>query len=333
MLPGNTSFPSLHLPRVYSVYNLVSSSVEGSDLTRPFYCAISRKYGKRPIFLISGLFAIIGAAIGQGANTYEKLLAARIVQGFSTSPYESLIIAAVGDMYFVHQRGIRIALINFILNSASSLASIICGQVTAGLGWVWLFHLLQIITCAQWILMFLFCPETTYNRDHSYDIDTVQEDKLGELVETEQRREQKGGEETMTTTGGGEKPSSSGNGSASPPRHINVPKKKTFVQQLAFYNGKFTNDNIFLLVASPFVTLLNVGAAWSTICSGLLTTWYVTSAIIQAGIFFGPPWGYNAAQIGYLSTGPFVGGMIGSAIIAFTTDPFVKWLTRRNKGI
>jgi hypothetical protein len=239
-------------------------------------------------------------------------------------------------MYFVHQRGLRIALINFILNSASSLASIICGQVTAGLGWVWLFHLLQIITCAQWVLMFLFCPETTYNRDHSYDIDTVQEDKLGELVETEQRREQKGGEEIMTTATTGttaEKPSSSGTSSAYPPRQINVPKKKTFVQQLSVYNGKFTNDNIFLLVISPFVTLLNVGAAWSTICSGLLTTWYVTSAIIQAGIFFGPPWGYNAAQIGYLSTGPFVGGMVGSAIIAFTTDPFAKWFTRLNKGI
>lgn len=242
-------------------------------------------------------------------------------------------------MYFVHQRGLRISLINFILNSASSLASIICGQVTAGLGWVWLFHLLQIITCTQWVLMFLFCPETTYNRDHSYDIDTVQEDKLGELVETEQRREQKGEESTATPTEGVvEKHESSSEaagsgGSASPPRRLNVPKKKTFVQQLAVYNGKFTNDNVLLLVASPFVTLLNVGAAWSTICSGLLTTWYVTSAIIQAGIFFGPPWGFNAAQIGYLSTGPFVGGMVGSAIIALTTDPAAKWFTRLNKGI
>jgi hypothetical protein len=59
----------------------------------------------------------------------------------------------------------------------------------------------------------------------------------------------------------------------------------------------------------------------------------VTTAIIQAGIFAGPPWNFDAAQIGYLSTGPFVGGAVGSAIIAFTTDPSAKWLTRLNKGI
>ncbi len=69
---------------------------------------------------------------------------ARVVQGFSTSAYESLIIAAVGDLYFVHQRGLRVAIINFILNAASSLASIICGQVFQSLGYLWLFHLFQI---------------------------------------------------------------------------------------------------------------------------------------------------------------------------------------------
>jgi len=78
--------------------------------------------------------AIIGIAVGQGAKDYHTLLAARILQGFSTSAFESLLIAAVGDMFFVHQRGIRVAFITFILNAASSLAAIICGQVTAGLG-------------------------------------------------------------------------------------------------------------------------------------------------------------------------------------------------------
>jgi hypothetical protein len=60
---------------------------------------------------------------------------------------------------------------------------------------------------------------------------------------------------------------------------------------------------------------------------------YVGSAIILAGIFSGPPWNFNAAQIGYLGTGPFVGGLIGSLFCGFTGDYFIKIMTKRNKGV
>lgn len=125
-----------------SGYNLLAAGASG-----PFVCAFSRKYGKRHVFIISTLFDIIGTAICEANISYKYLLAGRIVQGFSTSAYESLIIASVGDMYFVHQRGLRIAVINFILNAASSLSSIICGQVYQNLGYLWLFHLFQIFCC------------------------------------------------------------------------------------------------------------------------------------------------------------------------------------------
>jgi hypothetical protein len=167
--------------------------------------------------------------------------------------------------------------------------------------------------------MFFFCPETTYIRNHAYDIDQVKDDKLEQLAETEHRHDQKtDGEAARIQT-------------ISPTRPVRP--KKTFVQELAIFTGTYSHDNYIKLVAGPFVTLLNLGACWSTICSGLLTAWYVTSAIIQAGIFAGPPWNFGASQIGYLSTGPFVGGVVGSAMIALTSDPVAKWMTKKNKGI
>jgi hypothetical protein len=62
-------------------------------------------------------------------------------------------------MYFVHQRGLRIAVVNFVLNAASSLASIICGEVFADLGWLWLFQMFQIFFVFPFVAMFLFYPE------------------------------------------------------------------------------------------------------------------------------------------------------------------------------
>jgi MFS family permease len=117
---------------------------------------------------------------------YNYLLAARIVQGFSTSAFESLMIPSIGDIYFVHQRGTRVAFQNFIQNSASSLASI-CGQVFASLGWLWLFHMFQIFLVVQFVLMFLFCPETTYLRDVRYETDLVVNEKLDELAKIKER--------------------------------------------------------------------------------------------------------------------------------------------------
>jgi fructose-specific phosphotransferase system IIC component len=69
------------------------------------------------------------------------------------------------------------------------------------------------------------------------------------------------------------------------------------------------------------------------VASNLTISRYVGSAIILAGIFSGPPWNFNASQIGYVGFGPFIGGMIGSIITGFTADWVIKWLTRRNKGV
>jgi len=62
----------------------------------PFYCALSRKFGKRPIFVFSALMGVIGTAIAEGSDSYNSLLAARVVQGFSISAFESLLVAVIG---------------------------------------------------------------------------------------------------------------------------------------------------------------------------------------------------------------------------------------------
>ncbi|KAJ9619323.1 hypothetical protein H2203_008652, partial [Taxawa tesnikishii (nom. ined.)] len=315
-----------------SGYNLLAAGCIG-----PFICALSRKYGKRPIYLVSTLFDIIGTAIGESKISYEYLLAARIVQGLSTSAFESLIVATVGDIYFVHERGLRISVINFILNAASSLASIICGQVFASLGWLWLFHLFQIFLVIQFVLMFLvsplaydkrlfgkkltarqFCPETTYLRDVRYETDMTQDEKLEELAHIEEAH-QKGIEEKQE-------------GQAVAQAAYTVPPKKSFVQELAVFTGVYHHDWIFKDIFGPFLTLLNPAACYAVIASGILNSWYVGSAIIQSGIFSGPPWNFNAAQVGYLGAGPFLGGMIGSIFTAVASDPIIKWMGKKNNG-
>lgn len=291
-----------------SGYNLLAAGCIG-----PIVCACSRKYGKRPVFLASTLLDIIGTAIGESKISYEYLLAARIIQGFSTSAFESLIVATVGDMYFVHQRGLRISLINFILNSASSLASIICGVVFADLGWLWLFHLFQVFLVIQFVAMFLFCPETTYLREAKLELDLVKEGQVEETVKEKRRVTVEHIDEAA--------------------RPAAAPPKKTFVQSLAMFTGIYSRDSIFKFLFGPFITLLNPAACYAVIASGLLNSWYVGSAIIISGIFSGPPWNFGPAQVGYIGAGPFIGGMLGSIVVGWGSDPVVKWMSKKNSGV
>lgn len=181
----------------------------------------------------------------------------------------------------------------------------------------------QIFLVVQFTLNVLFAPETTYIRDAQYDIDQNREENFEELVKTERRRGHLDAETGLKQT-------TSTNEASTMPA---IPKKKTFVQEMAVYTGVYAKDNILKYILGPFITLLNPAACYATITSGLLNAWYVGTAIIAAGIFSAPPYNFGPSGIANIGIGPFIGGIIGSTVIALTSDPVAKYLTRLNKGV
>lgn len=63
--------------------------------TGPIICALSRKYGKRPFLIASSLFGLLGTIVASAVNSYDGLLAGRIIQGGSMYVYISLGLALV----------------------------------------------------------------------------------------------------------------------------------------------------------------------------------------------------------------------------------------------
>jgi hypothetical protein len=87
------------------------------------------------------------------------------------------------------------------------------------------------------------------------------------------------------------------------------------------------------MVLSSILIMTNVGASWVIFISGLLVAWYVAVAVVSAQLFYAPPYLFNAASVGYTSTGPLIGGIIGATFCSMVMDPMLKFLTRRNKGV
>ena len=229
----------------------------------------------------------------------------------------------IGDLFFVHQRGTFMTLIQFILGAASNFSAIIVGPIATNLGWRYLFHILIPFTALEVILLYFFVPETSYNRDHRYDIDELSQDNLADLAAVEQRHAHMGekSEDDMvkieTTT-------------STPP---GLRQKKTFVQELAIFTGTYSEDNLLQLSIAPFAVCANVAVLWMVIVTGGLTAFFVAQSYVMAQIFQAPPYLLSAAGVGYLSVGPFLGGLLGSIILGGSLDPLIKWCAKKNKGV
>ncbi|KAF2201000.1 MFS general substrate transporter [Delitschia confertaspora ATCC 74209] len=300
-----------------SGYMLLVTSCMG-----PFVCAISRKYGKRPVLLVSSLFAMIGTIVGSATSSYKGFLACRIIQGAAISAFESLGVAIIGDLIFLHHRGYFMTIFQFTLGVITNLTSIVTGPIATNLGWKYLFHIMIAFSAFETIILFLFVPETSYNRDPLYDIDeavAAHSLSMGNSSGKAQKVETEICPESMST---------------SSPTPRSYPPKKTFTQELSLWSGQiYSHEPFYKLVLAPFLILTNLTVLWFVLITGGLAVLLVSTSMVTPQIFMAPPYSLNPAGIGYLSTGPVVGGIVASLLVGSTGDPLVKWCAGRNEGV
>jgi MFS family permease len=75
----------------------------GVGVAATLFVPSGRIWGKRHLFVLGTVLLIVTSAWGGGSGySYKSLVAARVFQGVATAPFESLVNAAVGDLYFVH---------------------------------------------------------------------------------------------------------------------------------------------------------------------------------------------------------------------------------------
>lgn len=93
------------------------------------------------------------------------------------------------------------------------------------------------------------------------------------------------------------------------------PPKKTFWQSLAIFTGTHSDENLIPLLLAPFAVNVNLGALWMVVVTGILSSFYVSQSFVAAQIFAFPPYLLDAAGVGYMFVGPFVGGLLGTILL------------------
>ncbi|KAI1351142.1 major facilitator superfamily transporter [Xylaria sp. FL0043] len=284
-----------------------------------FFVPSGRIWGKRHLFVV-GLVILIATSAWAGSvgHDYTSLLWARIIQGVGTAPFEGLVNAAVGDLYFVHQRGKRMALTNLAVFGGAFFTPILVGKITHTIKWWWTFYLVSIFCAVSLVAVFLFVPETAYRRDASLNTD------IGSFRTSEDTH--RNGEAKMAPGQQQGMPSAT---TAPQP----LPQKKTYAQSLALFDGRKTDDSFFKLLFRPLPLFAQPAFLWAALIQGTMIGWTVFIGVILAAIFLGPPLFWGEVQTGYAYVGPFVGALLGFFAAGIFADWSAKALTRLNGGI
>ncbi|KAF7715482.1 Uncharacterized protein PECH_007039 [Penicillium ucsense] len=286
----------------------------------------ARVWGKRHLFLLGHVLMIASCAwAGASGSNHGSLLWARIFQGVALAPFEGLVNACVGDLYFVHERGKRMAVSNVALFGAAFLTPVIVGKMTATIGWEWSFYFVAIFLAASLPLMIFFVPETAYRRPDYLNIDLKRASIRGASTESNLalRNEPKPLDPELSAD-----PSTKNT-------KVNttlVPPKDSFLRSLRPFTGRKTDESFWKLLLRPFPLFFHPGILWACLIQGVVIGWTVLIGVVLALVFQGPPLWFHVDQVGYLYSGAFIGSLIGLVLAGLLTDLITKSMVKLNHG-
>ncbi|OJJ70764.1 hypothetical protein ASPBRDRAFT_636177 [Aspergillus brasiliensis CBS 101740] len=297
----------------------------------------ARVWGKRHLFLLGNALMVVSCAWAGGSkHNYQSLLWARIFQGIALAPFEALVNACVGDLFYVHERGKRMALSNVALFGAAFLTPVLAGKITHSLGWEWTFYLVAIFAAAALPLTFFFVPETAFRRpdylnaDFEYANDrSVSEVQLNDLTTSEATPEP--GEQKQTSSAvEPHQPTLS----QELPRETEskLPAKVSYLRTLKPINGRKTDESFFKLLLRPFPLFFHPAILWACLIQGVIIGWTVFIGVVLAAIFLGPPLWFDEVQTGYLYTGAFIGSILGLVLSGLLSDSMNRIMIKLNRG-
>ncbi|EMR86092.1 putative major facilitator superfamily transporter protein [Botrytis cinerea BcDW1] len=337
ILAANTLTLSLHFNLPFTeIAILTGYYLMGVGAVGIFYIPSARIWGKRHQFLLGTVILIFSSAWGGASKSYASLVWARIFQGIGTAPFEALVNATVGDIYFVHERGKRMALTNLAVFGGCFFTPILVGKITHTIGWPWSFYFVAIFVGVCLPLVVFFVPETAYVRPLHLNTDLASTDEIDQFIlkpghELEQILRGPNTTETIVTA--------NSNGSLSPHEksrrtHTSYGRgKSNYRGTLMPFSGRYSDESFWKLCLRPFPLFFQPAIFWACLIQGALIGWTVFIGIILAAIFLGPPLFWDEVKTGYAYTGAFVGAILGFIVAGVLSDWSAKYMTRKNNGI
>ncbi|KAF1816418.1 MFS general substrate transporter [Eremomyces bilateralis CBS 781.70] len=292
-----SAFPLLATPAVFNppvpmkrLSYLVAVNVLLLGAANLWNVPLANTFGRRPVVLFSLLLLTLSSMWAGLATSFGSLLAARAFMGVGASVSETLSPAAIGEVFFVHQRGRAMAVYTMSIALGPFLGGLSGSYIAFRYGISWLHWANVILSAICLALCFFLLPETLYVRKQR--LSTV---RTGDEREKSDARFEKTIEESI-----------------SPPSY----KTFTFAQSLKV--GRY-EGGLLSKLGGPWLSLRLPGV-W------LVMFWYaglvggiVTVTTISPQVMASPPYLWHD-HIGLANVGGIVGTFVGAAYTYFVAD-------------
>ena len=197
------------------------------------------------------------------------------------------------------------------------LGSLMSGFIVQSLGWRWhlwvlcLFQNSNLQVCSivagiNLIAIFLFVPETQYDR--KYDIDQVSENQNDQNT-TENEK------------------------SVAPASVEAVIPKKSFLQELKFWPQSNPNASYIHLLVRPWPLIVYPAVFFAFLAFSTTLAWVVCYVDTAASVYQAPPYLMNIGVSGLYNVPAIIGILIGAYVGGALTDFVAERLARRNNGV
>ncbi|KAF4584155.1 major facilitator superfamily transporter [Ophiocordyceps camponoti-floridani] len=279
------------------------------------FMPLATKYGLRSNYIIMNMFACAASWWSAYMNTVPELYGSNFLFGIAGSINQTTIAMTINDIWFVHQRGTANGMFFLGTTVGAFLVPIAAGLQSIRDGWRLSYASLAIALTVLLVITIIALEETKFIRPLQTEMTIQDKDAMFKLESFE---------------------SELARGPSNEKLHIPRNKRGCFVfgflrrAKLQFITK--SDESIWKVLYSPLKSWWFPHVLFASIELGSSICWLVTMGSMSSILFSAPPYNFDAAGLGYMTLGPFVGAVLGSIYGGYLTDKAIIWLSKRNKG-
>lgn len=130
MMAGTHNFVNPANPLLAKIFNTDISTISRSvsiilltlGISAVLTSPLARIYGKRPVIIVSNFIAMLGYIIVVAKpGNLAALYTGRAIHGLGIAALEYLVSSSVGDLFFVHERAVHLAIWHYSLSGGNAI--------------------------------------------------------------------------------------------------------------------------------------------------------------------------------------------------------------------